>query len=183
MTDHASGRILKQALTSTVTCRFSIEANMDPDNHSRTRSICISYPQPAHSKVWLTILLFYIFGLITLPSIHEKPSQLVYNLNTPPKLTGSGSRSTRQRATRSSNLATTPAITTFAQPLYQQPLPILPTLPVVTPNPPRAPLPTTMQAYQSTYASRLKTACHSLSSLSLHRLLPHMLERRRDGEE
>ena len=75
----------------------------------------------------------------------------------PPKLAGSGSRSSRPRATRSSNLAATPAIVPFAQPMYQQPLPIIPNMPVATPNPPRAPLPTTMQAYQSTYASRLKT--------------------------
>jgi hypothetical protein len=40
----------------------------------------------------------------------------------------------------------------------RRPLPMPPTLPVVTPNPPHAPLQTTMQAYyQSTHSSRLKT--------------------------
>ncbi|KAF8798920.1 SNF5-domain-containing protein [Phlegmacium glaucopus] len=97
-------------------------------------------PQPAHSKAYIKNL--HNWSTTTTP---------------PPKLTGSGSRSTRPRATRSSNLAATPAITTFAQPMYQQSLPIIPTIPVATPNPPRAPLQTTVQAYQSTYASRLKT--------------------------
>ena len=59
---------------------------MDTDNHSRTRSICISYPSASSFKRYDSkIPLFCIFGLMTLPSIHEKPSQLVHDLNTSTK--------------------------------------------------------------------------------------------------
>ncbi|KAH9480637.1 Chromatin structure-remodeling complex subunit sfh1 [Psilocybe cubensis] len=41
--------------------------------------------------------------------------------------------------------------------VYQRPAPIVPAMPVAVPNPPRAPLPTCVQALHSTYASRLRT--------------------------
>lgn len=77
----------------------------------------------------------------------------------PPKTPVPNTRSTRARPTRSSNLATTPQ-TQYAQPIYQQPMPITNLIPITSlapPNPPRPPLPTATQALQSTYSSRLRT--------------------------
>jgi len=73
----------------------------------------------------------------------------------PPKVPASTTRSSRPRTTRPSNLANTS--TTYQAPVYQAPLPIIPPIPLAAPNPPRAVLPTTVQASQSTYSSRLKT--------------------------
>ncbi|KAF9562585.1 SNF5-domain-containing protein [Agrocybe pediades] len=95
-------------------------------------------PQPAHTKAYMKNVHNW--------SVSPAPT---------PKATASATRSSRSRTTRPSNLANTS--TTYAQPVYQAPLPIVPPIPLAPPNPPRAVLPTTIQASQSTYSSRLKT--------------------------
>lgn len=93
------------------------------------------------------------------------PAAYLKNLHTwsttatpPPKNAASGTRSSRARATRSSALTATP--TTYTPtPIHQQAAAIAmaPQANLVPPNPPRPPLPSTQQALQSTYASRLRT--------------------------
>lgn len=78
----------------------------------------------------------------------------------PPKTYTGNTRSTRARAGRASNLSGTPTASTVyaAAPVYQPPpvhLAVVP--PPALLNPPRPPLPTTPQAFQSSYASRMRT--------------------------
>ncbi|KAF8908851.1 hypothetical protein CPB84DRAFT_92030 [Gymnopilus junonius] len=75
----------------------------------------------------------------------------------PPKNPAAAARSTRSRPSRSSTLAAVQP-TTYQQVYHgTASLPSIGVVPSAPPNPPRAPLPTTPQAFTSTYASRLKT--------------------------
>ncbi|KDR82857.1 hypothetical protein GALMADRAFT_238467 [Galerina marginata CBS 339.88] len=155
MTDNAgaSGSQFPQQATF-ATASFDINRNMS-DSQLRQTLTQISTaanaayasptPQPAHAKTYMKNLHNW--------STSSTP---------PPKNPASGTRSTRARTARTSTLAATP--TTYQpqvyqpyQQVYQAPAQIIPAMPVAAPNPPRAPLPTTPQAMQTSYASRLKT--------------------------
>ena len=78
----------------------------------------------------------------------------------PPKSYAGNARSTRARAGRASNLSATPTATTVyaAAPVYQSPsIPLAVVPPPAAHNPPRPPIQTTPQAFQSSYASRMRT--------------------------
>lgn len=124
-------------------------------------------PTPQRTTGYSLLFFFCPFLIKTTMSAYQKNIANWSTSSTPPPRTASR----RSRLAKSSNLVPTPVAAPVTpspagtlphiQPLAYQPTPLVPQAPAVPTDPRtarlRAPLPTTPQALQSTYASRLQT--------------------------